>query len=301
MRGWPDTLPTFSLPDYRFSPVDQTQRTDMERGAKKTRRITFAKQDMLDVSVKFDDAEMAAFKAWYYDEPWSLTGDSDNVTAWSLTNVTVTPDATVGPDNVLVDRVLETTTNSNHHIRFFPGAAILDNQDAVFQATLKAAGRTLVRVAMTDRAGTLGFATIDLATGLVTGSSGLASAVATVRGGGWHRLSIKMNVASGATTAAFRVQALDSGGAASYVGDVTKGFDICEVNGRVATGYDLFVRTDSAGNALGAAGGSGWFFITVADGGGVKFAEARFSEVFSANALPGFNWQVSMKLERRNG
>ena len=66
MASYPSTLPAPLLAGYKFTPSDPTLRTEMEYGTK-SRRTTLARQDKFSLPLSFNEAEMAIFKAWFYD------------------------------------------------------------------------------------------------------------------------------------------------------------------------------------------------------------------------------------------
>ena len=66
--AWPSTLPAPSIAGYALNPVDPVIRTEMEAGAPRARRRTTARNDRINVSWKFTDAEMATFRAWFDGE-----------------------------------------------------------------------------------------------------------------------------------------------------------------------------------------------------------------------------------------
>jgi len=301
MRGWPDVLPPSSWPEYLLTPVDQTIRTDMEVGDEKVRRTTFANRDTVDVSWRVTDAEFEAYRAWFGDAAWSLAGDSDDLSLWSLSNVTRTLDAAIGPDGVLADRIAETTATGGHRAEIALGSSILAGDDITLQATMKSNGPTWVRLVLVDLAGGTTFANLNLLTGAIGTTSGtLATPEVKDRGNGWWRVKFKADVASGAGPALLRVNMLDETPTVSYTGIITRTVDICEVSARVPTGSDLFVRTGADGKALGAAGGAGWFLVPLAFGGGMKTVEARFLGTPGAKPQQGLNWIISGKLRVRN-
>ena len=299
MRRWPDTLPTPSYPGFGLSPAEQVLRTDMEVGFARVRRLTFARQDHVDVQWTFTDAEMAAFRAWYEDAAWSLAGDSDSLLGWTLTGATITADAVVGPDLELADRIVEDSATSAHHAQVSvaaPASSIVS-----FCATIKAVGRSKARIGLVDRSGAvLLFTDVDLTAGTLDAQSGLTSRSIAARGDGWWRVTIAANCATGASDPKIRIAALDATGAASYLGSGTAALSVCEVQARVQTGYDLFVRSDASGNTLGASGGAAWVTVPIAVGGGFAYAEARFRGTFKAVASSGLNWDVTATLEVRN-
>lgn len=65
MAAWPSTLPAPLIDGYSVNPLDQTIRTDMESGAARVRRRTFARNDLVDVALVLSAAEFAAFRAWF--------------------------------------------------------------------------------------------------------------------------------------------------------------------------------------------------------------------------------------------
>jgi hypothetical protein len=65
MATWPTTLPSPLASGYAITPMDQTVSTDMEVGAERVRRRTVARNDEVDVSWRFTDAQMAIFRAWF--------------------------------------------------------------------------------------------------------------------------------------------------------------------------------------------------------------------------------------------
>lgn len=73
MSTWPSALPRPSIDGYQLAPVNQVVRTDMEVGAARTRRRTFARNDMISVVWLFTDAQMALFRAWF-DDPNNAAG-----------------------------------------------------------------------------------------------------------------------------------------------------------------------------------------------------------------------------------
>lgn len=65
MAAYPNIMPAPLVESYTLSPVDQTVRTDMEVGAARVRRRTYARNDLVEVSWLFTAAQMAAFRAWF--------------------------------------------------------------------------------------------------------------------------------------------------------------------------------------------------------------------------------------------
>ena len=300
MRRWPDTLPTPSAPGFGLSPVDPVIRSDMEVGMARVRRVTFARQDLVDMAWRFTDAEMAAFRAWWNDEPWSLAGDSDSLTGWVAGNAVFAEDAVIGPDEVFADRVTEDSATSLHRCDRVLGAAVLQNSTILCRATLQTAGRTWARLGFHDWAGVERHANINLVTGALGTLSGLISSKVEDRGNGWWRLTITAATGAGVANPVMRISLLNDAQAASYAGGGVVGVNACEKGARHVTGYDLHLRTEAAGLALGAAGSAGWACVPIAVGGGFRFVEARFKGPFKAIAKAGLNWEVSAQMEVRN-
>jgi hypothetical protein len=74
MPTWPSSLPAPLKNGYALNPVDPNVRTDMEVGAARTRSRTRARNDRLDLSWIFTEAQMAAFRAWFDDEATGISG-----------------------------------------------------------------------------------------------------------------------------------------------------------------------------------------------------------------------------------
>lgn len=299
MRRWPDVLPTPSMPGFGLSPVDPALRTDMEVGAQRVRRITFARNDLVDMAWVMTDAEFTAFRAWWNDEAWSLAGDSESLAAWSWLNATRGIGTGLSPDGAIVDGLFETAANGLHHAELALPLAEA-NKTVLCRATLKANVRTWARLSFFDRAGVQCFTDVDLANGTLGLQSGLVSRVLEPRENGYCRLTLTAPVASGGATPAMRISALSASNNPSYAGNAASGLGVSEIGARMVTGFDLHLRTGSDGKALGAAGTTAWALIPTAVGGGFKYVEGRFKGVFKATAGPALNWDVTAQMEVRN-
>lgn len=75
MPAYPGSLPVPLVEGYALNPVDQTVRTEMEAGAARVRRRTFARNDVVDVAFIFTGGEFAAFRTWF-------EGDAGGGSAW---------------------------------------------------------------------------------------------------------------------------------------------------------------------------------------------------------------------------
>ena len=97
-----------------------------------------------------------------------------------------------------------------------------------------------------------------------------------------------------------RIALRDDTGALSYTGDAAKGFDICEVQARFQTGFDLFVPSHATGKGLGADGGAAWFYTLVPTEEGLIMAEAKFVAPFAEAIEPGMIRIITAELEVRH-
>ena len=77
MATWPSTLPAPLVDGYGIEPVDQTVPTDMEVGAQRVRRRSFAQVDTVRFAVNLSDAQMTTFRTWLYSG-----SDADGGAGW---------------------------------------------------------------------------------------------------------------------------------------------------------------------------------------------------------------------------
>ncbi len=258
MRRWPYTLPGHMVPGFTPKPFGQSDRTDMEKGAPRVRRRTFARRFDTSLTWVMSDAEFAAFSDWYDGRVVSLAGASDDISAWTLNEATRSIGAVVGPDLLLVDVLRESAATSVHYAQLpLPGAAF-DSITIAAHATLAAMGRDRARVNLINRASVACFADIDLTTGAVLAQSGLSALTVTPRPYGFWSVALQANNGVGVANPSLRLQPLIPG-AGNYTGDGLSGIAVAEVSARIATGFDLFVPSDATGKALGCEGESAWF------------------------------------------
>lgn len=301
IRRWPDTLPHASFPGFGLRPRDQSRRTDMEVGPKRVRRLTFAELEVVTAPFRFDAAQMSAFKDWYYDRRVAISGASDTLAGWGTTNASVALAQALSPDLIAVDRLVETGVDGQHNAWANLPEAAGNGLPLALTATMRAAGRTQARFILVGRDGVYHSVTADLASGVVTGQTGLPSAIRMVpRGDGWHRVSFEASVGTGLAIPFWAIELLDGSGANSYPGVVGAGVDVCEVQARVRTGQDLFVPCDADGYALGAAGGSAWFRVALATDGREVSAEARMDEMWNGQIGAALSGEVTLTMEVRN-
>lgn len=298
MRKWPDMIDPPVSEGYSVAPVDQARRTEMETGTARARRVTKARRDRVKAVIRLADAEFDAFRAWYGDEAWSAAGDSDDLALWTRTNLTRAADLIIGPDGQLADVLTENTATGAHSVELALASSVnFDSVSVTLMATVKVTTRPYVRLILVGRDGVLRYATVSTSDGSVIFSTGVTVVVAS-RGSGWYRITITADTGIGSTAVAARLALLQASGTSSYAGDGSSTLSVCEVQARI--GSSVFVRTDAAGDALGASGGSSWVLMPLAVGHGVETLEARFTGPWDASALPGLGWEVSLPLEVRN-
>lgn len=297
-RYWPETLPTPIGPGYELTPADPFLRTDMEVGAARNRALTLARRDRVQAVWRMSPVEFVAFRAWFEDLPWSLAGDSDDLSGWTATAMVWSASAGLGPGGQATGRILETADGGEHRWQIAV-PALASAATASVSLVLRAAGRSVARVGLIGRDGVARSANVDLAAGVVTWSSGTGPVSVRPAGGGWYRVTLQASVGSGGAAASLRLTMLDDSLATSYAGDPAKGVDVAEVNVRVASGYDLFLPTGADGRATGAGRGGAWALIPVWTGGALAPVECRFEGMFSVEVMSGLNVNVSAPLEVR--
>lgn len=299
VNRWPDTLPQASADGFDLSPVDQSLRTNMEVGAQRVRRRTFADLDRMNVEFRMTETQFTAFRAFAKSADYSLSGASDDISAWALFGSTRTVGGAAAPDGIAVDRMMETSATSVHRATYTLTGAAVDNAMLVCSASLKSVGGRNARLTIVDRASASDSVDIDLAAGTLSGATGLSSYSIVSRGNGWWRVTITCSTGSGGTVPAMRINATDAG-TLSYAGDTGKGLDIAETQARFQTGYDLWLPTGADGKVLGSGGGSSWFQMPIASGGGLTTGEARFTGPYKVATTPALRRIVTGEVEVRN-
>ena len=76
MATWPDTLPAPNLSGYQLTQTDPSLRTEMEFGAARSRRLTYARNDRVRASWIFTDAQMAIFRTWFDNDAEAAGGSA---------------------------------------------------------------------------------------------------------------------------------------------------------------------------------------------------------------------------------
>lgn len=76
MATWDASLPKPLFDGYALAPADPVLRSDMEFGAARSRRRTFARDDKISVQWLFTDAQMATFRTWFDDSSQAAGGSA---------------------------------------------------------------------------------------------------------------------------------------------------------------------------------------------------------------------------------
>lgn len=298
VRRWPDGLPPPLGPGYRLGLADAARRTEMEV-AVRARRITTSRRDRPVLSARLTDAEFEALRAWWGDEVVSLAGASDSLEHWAFTGASRAALAAAGPDAVACDALAETAGTGEHRAEVTLDAESWVEGD-VCTAVLSLLGlaRSGARAAIRGRDGVLRGATLDLATGELSAvDAGVTARSRPHRG--WQRLQLTAPAGEGGETPRLRVGALDAGAAAYAGSDGAAALALGQVNlRRGASG--VFVPCDATGAALGAAGGSAWFFCEIGTGGGLVRRELLPLAALRASPRPGLNWEFEIETEARD-
>jgi hypothetical protein len=298
-RRWPDSLPVPVGRGYGLKLTDAGRRTEFEV-ATRARRITATRRDRPTIAARVSDAEMAALRAWWGDEAWSLAGHSDSIADWTLTGATVTADGAVGPDEVLCDVLVENgATGAHAATRVLDTGGWVAGDSCTCVVSLAPLLRTSARIGIHGRDNVLRSADLDLSIGALSNlTSGVTATTKDM--GSWTRLVLTAPVGSGATAVALKVAGLASG-AASYAGGNAPALAVGQVNARRGGAKEgIFLPTASDGSALGTDGGTAWFWVPLALGGGITRRQALPLGALSADPQPSLAWIVSAPLVTRD-
>ncbi len=74
MASWPGGLPPPTMAGYSLAPVDQALRTEMEFGAARARRRSYARNDRISLALQLSDAQMDTFRTWFEDDAEAAGG-----------------------------------------------------------------------------------------------------------------------------------------------------------------------------------------------------------------------------------
>lgn len=296
-RHWPYTLPGHSIDGFTQAAFPTAARTDFDSGAARSRRRTLAQRFETQITWNMTNAEFSAFQDWYHGRLVNLTGSTASWAAWFRNAASRQVAGLVGPEQELADALIENTVLTTHFMRLEVPAVAIDNVSLALHVSLKAAGRSRVRVGVINRTGTFVYAEIDLALGVITAST-LQSVQLKSRGNGWWAVSLTENLGAGAVVPQARVQLTDNG-STTYLGDGVSGVGVAEVMLRIATGFDLYIPCDASGRGFGSDGEAGWFLYNMPLGGGLTRSECRFMQPYQSTGKPGFHWTVSAAIEVR--
>ena len=165
-----------------------------------------------------------------YDATGKLTYGPNNLcpqsqtfatSPWSVSNASISVDATAAPDGSLTaDKLVENTATSDHRVQQST-TAIPSGARIVFSLYMKAAERTKAKLYTNIQGGSKAV-TLDLSAGSVTSYTVQNAPTITSAGNGWWRVSW-WQTADVASTYAPYVVLLNEAGSESYTGDGTSG------------------------------------------------------------------------------
>lgn len=299
IRRWPDGLPPPVGAGYMLELADTARRTEMEVVIR-ARQITTVRRDRPTLAGRLTDAEFAALRAWWGDEPWSLAGASDTLADWTFAGATRVAEAAQGPDDILYDVLAEDETTGEHRAWVFLSAAPWGADDSVTASVLlRPAGRTAARVTIVGRDDVHRSADINLNGPTVIAVDENVTAAVTARGD-WTQVRLTTKAGFGETPMRLRIAARNGSGV-SYAGSGASALAIAQVNvWRGARSQAVFVPTGANGRALGTAGGSAWFYCPIAVGGGHVRREVLPLAPLTATPLPSLNWEFQIPVEARD-
>jgi hypothetical protein len=151
----------------------------------------------------------------------TFSQDLDNA-IWTKGGSSITTNAVAAPDGSLTaDNLIENSANSTHTCAQ-TSISITSGAQYTGSAYFKNAGRGYITLRM--QATSIFDTAINLATGLITGTTAGATSRVEDVGGGWYRVSLTVTAsATGTATFSFR---LNNGATATYLGDGVSGVSI---------------------------------------------------------------------------
>jgi hypothetical protein len=200
------------------------------------------------------DPITGARKGWLIEEARTnivLNSSQLDNTGWTLSRVTVVPNAAMAPDGTMsLDKVIPNGISGLHGAvptPFFSGVA--DNIGFSAQAVLAAAGYTKVLAQYRNKAGLFGGALFNLATGVaefVGDVAGSGRMVPLPTGG--YRCEVSWNSGTGSALSGFGIEyyIFDPAGAATFVGDGTSGVFMGQVQLEMGAAPSSYIPTTSA-------------------------------------------------------
>lgn len=181
---------------------------------------------------------------WGRTNAFNWSQDLTNA-VWTKTGLgTPTTDTVKGPDGLtLAYKMKETTANSLHGIsRATP--TLTDNKRSPFSFAAKAAERTWILIRTINKAGT----TQDSWVNLATGAKGTVNAGHQVwvryRRGGFYRIAVGFDAASGGTAPSVAVYAATGNGSTAYAGTTDAGLYLTDLQFETDQAFPTaFIRT----------------------------------------------------------
>lgn len=275
MSSWPSILPRPLAAGYGISPADQALRTDMEAGAARVRRRSRARLDMIDVSWKFTDAQMAVFREWFDNSNTvEASGTAQNgsaihsgtAQAGAASSITLAAGASAVTDYYKLATVTITGGTGSGQTRAI----------SAYNGTTKVA---TVSSAWTTPPDATSNYTISAGTAGIVLAAGASATVDYYKNCTIH---ITGGTGSGQTRTI-----------SAYNGNLK----LATVDEAWTTQPDATSVYEISG---GADGGAAWFTVDLTTGdGGIVSNEARFKDPWKSSLLPGLNHQVTAKLEVR--
>jgi hypothetical protein len=142
-------------------------------------------------------------------------------TTWTIIRASISADATNAPNGTLTaDRLIDTTDNNTHVVQ--QSITLADSTNYAFSVFLKADQLSIVRLQITNKAGTACLAYFNLLTGAVSNESNATGLISPFQNG-WYRCTILFASATGAAATWQQVSPAKTAGTAFYIGNGTDG------------------------------------------------------------------------------
>lgn len=138
--------------------------------------------------------------------------------SWTKYQSSISPNSEVAPDGTLTaDKVVDTVANDSHQVSVAPSLA----ENTIYSASVyvKAAQISILRIAITTKAGTTGQTYFDLSAGVVAVLGSDHTAAIWSVGGDWYRCIVTFNSGAGASSTTTRFGLAKNSGSSAYTGD----------------------------------------------------------------------------------
>lgn len=188
----------------------------------------------------------------------NLSTWSEDITnaAWTLGNAESGRTADAGAaytGAVTADKLTEATTNPavTHFINSPQVSGLEPYQICTFSVFVKAVERSFVRVGIITKSAAVSYVTANLTTGLIENDSGIIDSSCVGYGQSWFRVSLTVNIGTGATIPRGRVILASSATVISYAGTIGSGVLLwgAQFEAKASPG----VYTSTSGTASAAA------------------------------------------------